>query len=281
MPNEVEPVRDASWLEREYNPGLTIPNIGEILASRPRRAQETRTRREHLANLQTGPHPREVLDLFRAENPKGTFVFIHGGFWQVSSKDDVSWIADGFVDQGYSVAFLNYPLCPEASIEEIVQSVRRSFVELHRSILNREEKSSIVISGHSAGAYLAASLITTDWKEQDVTPRSIRGAALISGLYDLAPLIPTSMNRAIGLNPESAGRLNMLRSSLPVNVPIVFAVGGDETCEFHRQSKAMAHAWKREPTSVQSIPQASHLTIIDGLADSQSVLHRKVMEMLV
>ncbi len=280
MPKDAEPVRETSWLEREYNPGLTIPNLGEILASRPRRALETKARRKHIANLRTGQHPREVLDLFRVDNPKATFVFIHGGFWQVSSKDDVSWIAGGFVDRGYSTVFLNYPLCPDVSIEQIVQSVRRSFVELHRNILSMEEKASIVISGHSAGAYLAASLIAADWAEQDITPQSFAGAVLISGLYDLAPLIPTSMNQAIGLDIESADRLNLLKSSPQVDIPIVFAVGGAETSEFHRQSKVMAKAWKKDTASVQSIPHANHLTIIDGLADPQSVLHRAAMQML-
>ncbi len=280
MLRDEEAVHETSWLEREYNPSLTIPDIEEILASRPRRAQETKAHRRHLANLRTGPHPREVLDLFQADKPKGTFVFIHGGFWQVSSKDEVSWIADGFVDQGYSAAFLNYPLCPEVSIDQIVQSIRRSCIELYRNILSMDEKASIVISGHSAGAYLAASLIAMDWAEQDLTPQSFAGALLISGLYDLAPLIPTSMNQALGLNIESAGRLNLLKSTLQANIPIVFAVGGNETCEFHRQSQAMAHAWKQEPTSVQSISHANHLTIIDGLADPQSALHRAVMPML-
>jgi len=33
-----------------------------------------------------------------------TVVFIHGGFWRASSKDEMLWVADGFLDQGYSVA---------------------------------------------------------------------------------------------------------------------------------------------------------------------------------
>ena len=137
MANQIEPFRDANWFEWEYNPRLTISDIGEILAARPRRADETRSKRKHFANIRTGQHPREVLDLFRADAPKGTFIFIHGGFWQVSSKDELSWIADGFVDLGYSTVLLNYPLCPEASLDEIVESIRRSFAELCANALNK------------------------------------------------------------------------------------------------------------------------------------------------
>ncbi len=279
MSDQAERLHDESWLEREYNPRLTVPNAGEVLAARPLRAMETKARRRPL-EIRTGQHPREVLDLFRADAPKGTFVFIHGGFWQVSSKDELSWIADGFVDLGYSTALLNYPLCPEASLDQIVESVRQSFAELYKNVLDDAERASIVVAGHSAGGYLAAALVATDWESYGLTARAFDGAVLISGLYDLAPLVQTSMNQAIGLDAAGAARLGLVMSVPRVKVPVVLAVGELETSEFHRQSELMTQAWAQLKAEKMNVTGANHLTVIDGLAELGSELHRAAMRLL-
>jgi arylformamidase len=127
MPASVWPAGDQDWYEREYNQPLS-PEL-DVSTGWPTRAAAIRTERQPIADIRTGAHPRETLDLFRVNDPKGTVVFIHGGFWRVSSKDDMSWIAEGFLDDGYSVALLNYPLCPEVSLEVLIESVRQSFVK--------------------------------------------------------------------------------------------------------------------------------------------------------
>jgi arylformamidase len=75
------------------------------------------------------------MDIFRAENPRGAFVFIHGGYWRALSKNEFSWVADALVPRGVTVAVLNYPLCPEVTVGRIAGGCRAAVVELSAAIL--------------------------------------------------------------------------------------------------------------------------------------------------
>ena len=272
--------RGRGWHETQYSPSLTVPNAAEVLADWPRRAARTRATRPFLADLRTGDHPREVLDLFRAPGPRGTVVFIHGGYWQEFSKVETSWVAEGFLDDGYSVALLNYPLCPEVTLEALTASVRRSYAKLYADVLNTAERAAVVITGHSAGGHLAAAMVATDWVSFGLPERPFDGAAPISGLFDLAPLVETSVNAAVRLTPDSAARLSPVAARPRMAVPMTMVVGEAESVEFHRQSDVLARAWDELHPNVVEIPGADHFTVIDGLAEPGSILHGIVTRML-
>lgn len=54
----------------------------------------------------------------------------------------------------------------------------------------------LVMSGHSAGGHLAAGMLATEWRALDAAlPQDLITAVYsISGLFDLGPLVPTSVN---------------------------------------------------------------------------------------
>jgi acetyl esterase/lipase len=137
------------------------------------------------------------VDVFRASRPRGTLVFIHGGYFRSFSKTEFSFVADGFAGTGLSVALINYPLCPEVSLETLVDSVKRSFAHLLREVLTPAERARIVVAGHSAGGYLTAALVATDWTAHGLPVAPFHGAVPISGVFDLGPLVHTSMNEQI------------------------------------------------------------------------------------
>jgi arylformamidase len=273
--------RDAAWHELQYNPRVTVANVGDLLAELPRRAALTRATRPFLADIKTGPHRREVLDLYRVKDAKGTLVFMHGGYWRAFSKLETSWVAEGFLDQGYSVALLNYPLCPEVTLAALIDSVKRSFAVLHKEVLTEAERAAIVVCGHSAGAYLAAAFVATDWTSHGLPAQPFHGAVPISGIFELAPLLQTSMNEAIRLDAASAAELTLTTARARLNVPITFVVGGDESDEFHRQSTAMAAAWAALDPTVVDIPLANHFSVLDGLARPGDRLNAIAVDLLI
>ena len=60
-------------------------------------------------NLKYGPLPRNTLDIFTPkEKSLGFILYIHGGYWQRGDKSVYSFIAEPFVNRGYSVAVMNY-----------------------------------------------------------------------------------------------------------------------------------------------------------------------------
>jgi acetyl esterase/lipase len=64
------------------------------------------------ANLAYGPHPRNVLDFFRAkaEAPTPLVFCIHGGGWRAGDKSSYYGSVKSFLDNGLSVVTINYRL---------------------------------------------------------------------------------------------------------------------------------------------------------------------------
>lgn len=219
------------------------------------------------------------MDLFRAPCPRGVFMFLHGGYWRSFSKNEFSWVADALVASGFSVAVLNYPLCPQVSIEDISCSCRRAVVFLWR-ILGDAERANFVICGHSAGAYLVATALTTDWAYHGLPSDPFRGALAISGIYDLTPIVHTSMSADIKLTMESARLWSIAVQRPMVTAPFLLAVGGDETGEFHRQSINQAAAWRQLTRPPYVIPGRNHFSVVEDLRCRETRLFELAVSIL-
>lgn len=274
------PPHDDAWHEREYNPRVTIADAAAIIAGWTPRAEATRRRHPPIADIPYGPHPRERWDLFRTEGARGTVVYIHGGYWRSLSKLETSWIADGFLGEGLSVALLNYPLCPEVPLARICAAAVAGFAHLWRAVLTEAERRRVVVVGHSAGGHLAALHVATDWTAHGLPADPIAGAVPISGVFALAPLLRTTINEALRLDEAEAARLGILGRPWRTRVPVTFVGGGDEPQEFHRQSDAMAAQWADLAPRRLDVVGTNHLTVLDGLAAPGSPLNRAVMEMV-
>jgi acetyl esterase/lipase len=91
----------------------------------------------------------------------------------------------------------------------------------------------------------------------------------ISGLFDLPPLISTSINKALGLTPEEAHRMSPLEWDPPGSGRLIAVVGGAESTEFLRQSHAIVERWGQAgvATRYHEVAGAHHFDVIAGLAD--------------
>jgi arylformamidase len=271
---------EPNWHELQYNPRTTVANASEIIPAWKIRAEQTRERFKFDADVSYGPHPREVFDFYRSLNSKGTVIYIHGGYWRMLSKVETSWVADGFVGQGVSVALINYPLCPEVSLSDIRGSIVRAFVHLYKNVLNDDERANIVVAGHSAGGHLAALHLATDWASHGLPENPIAGVIAISGIYDVAPLMHTTMNADICINEETAPALNLMLAQVKSHAQILFAVGGDEPSEFHRQASDQAKSWASLHPKILSLPHTNHFTVVDSLAEPRGALNKAALAML-
>jgi arylformamidase len=140
-----------------------------------------------------------------------------------------------------------------------------------------------LVAGHSAGGYLTAALVATDWGEIEGVPSDlVRAGCSISGVFDLAPLVGTSINEVVGLDREAARAASpMFWPHPPPGRTFVAAVGELESEEFLRQSREIAGAWTRAGLGAEPlvIPGTNHFTIVDELVKPDSRLFGRIVEL--
>src|SRR5262249_40366604 len=113
------------------------------------------------------------------------------------------------------------------------------------------------------------------------TEACVSAAYAISGLFELAPLIPTSLNGALGLDPAEAASLSPLFWPAPKGKALDAVVGGAESGEFLRQSRAIVDAWGAGgvKTRYEALAGLNHFTVIAPLADPNAAMVSRIMQL--
>lgn len=260
-------------LEAEYNNRARVPEHPEIIEAWQEDAETYRKAQEDAVLDQPyGPAPRNTYDYFPAPGQNTqqlTALFIHGGYWQALDKSFFSHMAAGLNAHGFDVAVTNYSLCPAVSVENIISEMQ----ELASHLFHTFGKP-LLVYGHSAGGHLAAALMATDWEARGLPANLVAAAMPISGLFDLEPLVPTSINMALGLTETSARAASPIGWPMPKSGRFVAAVGGDESSEYLRQSRMLTDTWSGPALSGALDVQAgaNHFTVINPLTDPDSAL---------
>ena len=102
----------------------------------------------------------------------------------------------------------------------------------------------------------------------------------ISGLFDLAPLIKTSMNRNLGLDAAGARANSPLFMTPAGDAPLLLLVGGDESAGFRDQSDRLADAWGSRCRRLDS-PGQNHFSVVEDMADPHSALFAAMKAMIL
>ena len=264
--------------EVEYNNRARVPENPAIMAGWARDAQAYREAHPgRLKAMTYGPGERHRIDLFSGDGRGAIVVFIHGGYWQALDGSFFSHLAGGLNAHGIDVAVPSYDLCPSVSVADIVEQMRAASRELAK--LGRP----LVISGHSAGGHLAACLLATDWRALDAALPDglVTSVYSISGLFDLRPLVPTSINTALKLDDASARAVSPLFWRPPVRGTFDAVVGGNESAEYFRQSRIIVDAWGKAGLQTQfgTVPDANHFTAIAPLADAGSPMTLRLKQL--
>jgi len=258
-------------LEAQYNNRALVPDHPAVMA-RWREAAEAARAASPPREIAYGPGPREVMDLFEAGPDAPVAVFLHGGYWQALDKGWFSGLAPALAVHGVSLAIPSYDLCPDVRLGVILRQVRAA-VEAVRARTGTRP----VVFGHSAGGHMAACMLSEG---------RASAAVAISGIFDLAPLIPTSLNDALRLDAAEAAALSPIHwpvpnGSTPGGTVLDCVVGGDESPEFLRQSRMMAELWgaKGVDTRYQALPGLNHFTVLDPLFAADSDLVRRIVDL--
>jgi Esterase/lipase len=264
--------------EVEYNNRARVPEHPVHMAEWLRAAaawREARHGRWRVIRYGTGP--RHTIDFFSGGHEGPIVVFIHGGYWQAFDASSFSHLAAGLNAHGIDVAIPSYDLCPNVAVADIIGQMRAATRELAR--LGRP----LVMSGHSAGGHLAACMLATDWPAYDASlPGDLVIAAYaISGLFDLGPLVETSINKALHLDHATARAASPMFWNAPRRGSLDAVVGESESAEYFRQSRTIVDLWGAAGVATRfgTIPNANHFTAIAPLADPSSAMVSRLKEL--
>ncbi len=212
--------------------------------------------------LPYGKGERERFDLLVPDGPpRGTVIFVHGGYWRAFGREVWSHLAAGPLARGWTVAMPSYDLCPQVRISGITAQTARAVT----AIAGRVE-GPLVLTGHSAGGHLVARMGCAD---VDLPVRDrIRRIVPISPVADLRPLIETGMNDDLRLDAaEAEAESPVLHPPPPVPVHVV--VGALERPAFIEQAGMLARVWDAGLTVAAD---RHHFDVIAPLARADSSL---------
>ena len=267
-------------LEAQYNNRALVPEHPAIFERWRRDSASFRDSARCTLDVAYGSTLREKLDVFHASNPRGTVIFIHGGYWRSLDKSDFSFVARPFVDAGLSVVAINYRLCPSVTVGDIVEDCRQAVAFIlakgaaHDLLVER-----VALVGHSAGGHLVAMQYATDWRARQCDATCIIGGMALSGVYDLEPLLDCSMNADLRLDHHTARLSSPIRLAPLLNEPLHLASGANESNAFREQSRMLAAAWPLICETPEEIDGANHFTVVDRFVEPTNQSFLRVVQL--
>jgi len=271
-------------LERHFDPQKSVPDHSRWTEERNSASQQARKRLKSFLDVAYGDTPRQVMDIFPAEKPNApALLYFHGGYWRSGGKEQNCHFTELFVKAGATVAVVEYDLCPSVTVTEIVGQARASVAWAYKNISHYSgDPSKIYISGLSAGGHLVAMALAHDWEKEGLPRDIIKGAAAISGVYELDAVLHIDVNQEIRLTPESARENSpLLHPPLPY-APLIVAVGGAEPRGWQEQSENLFALCKERGLACEyiEIPSAHHFSIGLQLTDAESPLTRAMLKQM-
>ncbi len=107
---------------------------------------------------------------------------------------------------------------------------------------------------------------------------------MVSGVYDLTPLLFTNVNDDIRLDEHGARALSPISQIPSSQIPMVVTVSENDTEEYRRQSLQWASAWAEVPGNLPPVMvqvlERNHFDVLYGLVDGTTALGRAVLRQL-
>ncbi|WP_252105925.1 MULTISPECIES: alpha/beta hydrolase [unclassified Halomonas] len=253
--------QDLDAREHAHSPSQWARDADASLAHQAEQGRALREMRPPL-RLTYGDADHAWLHLHRptGDGPWPLMIFLHGGYWQALDATATDFMAERWLARGWAFASLNYPLAPNASletqIEECINGVR--YLLDQRETLDLGDR--VRLGGHSAGAHLALMSCLAPACRQ-----AIKGLWLISGVYDLRPLLGTSIAQPLDLDDARAAQLSPLCQPL-TGLPALELIHGEQDPPvFQQQGEALATKARHDgvPATVTLLAQRDHFDILE------------------
>src|SRR3954468_21961739 len=139
----------------------------------------------------------QLLDIFA---PKGAakvpvLVYLHGGAWLRGSRLDLVYPAPALVGKGAALVVPEFDNVSVVPLPRMIEQCREAVDWTVRNAASfGGDPDRVYLAGHSSGAHLASCVLLGDLP--------IKGALLISGIYDLHAPMLSARSKYVKITPE-------------------------------------------------------------------------------
>ena len=288
-PNALPDIQQRTYpperFEPEFSPWMQHPDRQETVDRHAEHGAKLYATSRPIVDVRYADGPLQTMDIFPGRVPHSpVYVIIHGGYWRSSDKRFVSFIAKPLIDFGAAVFVINYDLCPDVRLSRIVEEVREAVVWVsENAAAYNADPQRVCILGHSAGAHLGAMLLVEDWDGGGgFDPAMIRGALLLSGVYELRSLPQLPINAQLRLTAEEAVENCPLLRIMRQSAKYVIGAATEETGEFIQQSRDFTRVVEASgaPVDFDLEQGVGHFSILDRFCDPCSDLVARAQGLL-
>lgn len=240
-------------------------------------SQQTKERFAHELGVSFGSHPRQRMDVFypQGEAKGPTLVFLHGGGFRNGDPGSVSHHGYHYLEAGAIFAAIGYRLLPDAKVEDSADDIEAGLTALASRVAEHGgDPEQIYLSGHSAGAILAASV---GLRPAAIPADLVKGLVLISGMYQFQNSDPDRHNLD---SPRHVPNLVKNIAHVPGHTIVV---GGDK--DFPAvlpDARLLTEAIRARGGSVEMFvePEADHFQANRSFVAASGPVHDATMTMM-
>jgi arylformamidase len=249
---------DQAELDIAYDQAPWAPNLLQLGERRAINSELVRQRIGAPRRIPYGPSDAEKLDIYTTTRPNAPImVFIHGGAWRSGLAKDFGYPAEMFVRAGAHYVVPDFVAVEAAggNLITMAEQVRRAVAWVYKNAASfGGDPGRLYLSGHSSGAHLGGCAVITDWQKEFGLPAdTLKGAMLVSGMYDLRAPRLSARSSYVKFTDEMEQSLSAQRHLDRINVPLVVAHASLDTPDFQRQSRDFAEALRKAGKPVQTI----------------------------
>ncbi len=264
---------DQIELDAAYDQTVYEPDIDQLSAKLKSDSDTVRAKLGDPKRVAYGTTEIEKLDIYRTSRPNAPiFIFIHGGRWRVATAHDYGFPAETFVRAGAHcvVPDFNWVQDVNGDLRVLASQVQRAIAWVyHNAPTFGGNPGRIYLGGHSSGGHLAGVALTSGWKDFGLPSDLIKGAVLLSGMYDLKPVRLSDRSSYVKIDDAAEQALSPQRHIGQLDTPLVIGYGTRETPEFQRQSREFAAAVKAAGKPVELIVGENyvHMEMVESLGN--------------
>ena len=283
---------DQEALDNAYDQLIYAPNRDLVLGRIAAASERTRAVLGAPQRFAYGPTEIEGLDVFRASASAGggakkapIRIFVHGGAWRAGSAATNALVAEALVGTGAHAAVIDFTNVDQTGgdLVPMYKQVSRAIAWVwHNAEKFGGDRDRLYVSSHSSGSHLAACALSRGWREEALPADFCKGAMLISGMYDLAPVRLSKRSAYVKFTDEVEQGLSPLRHLDGLVMPVILAHGTCETPEFIRQTRDLHAALEAagKPAKLIVGEGFNHFEIFETLANPYGLLGRAQLQQM-